>query len=68
VRSQASQCLVTLTPASATSPGLHSHPTERRENMTAYMGRGVSVLIAAPAEFQEYVKTASFQEWSEPGR
>ena len=36
--------------------------------MTAYMGRGVSVLIAAPAEFQEYVKTASFQEWSEPGR
>ena len=36
--------------------------------MTAYMGRGVSVLIAASAEFQEYVKTASFQEWSEPGR
>lgn len=36
--------------------------------MTAYTERGVLVLIVAPAEFQEYVRRGSFQEWSEPGR
>lgn len=36
--------------------------------MAAYRKRGVLVLIVVPAEFREYVRTGSFQEWSEPGR